>query len=154
MQRTPFLFFDTVLVPDTGEMPILTARAFSFYGWWICSTYGRVSVNALECARIPGPVIAPTVRLYYFFVSSCTEQDCDTGKFEDHSGSHILSDYGSGSSSGSGSYTYTYTYMYICTVCLRKRKHIHILNIYLYSTYACTHTYTYTHLYKYLYSYL
>jgi hypothetical protein len=38
-------------------------------------------------------------------------QGCGTGKFEDGSGSDILSDYGSGfgsgSSSGSGSYTYT-----------------------------------------------
>jgi hypothetical protein len=50
-------------------------------------------------------------------------QGCDSGKFEDGSGSDILSDYGSGSdlgsglssgsSSGSGSYTSIYIYVYV-----------------------------------------
>jgi hypothetical protein len=40
-------------------------------------------------------------------------QSCGTGKYEDGSGSDILSKYGSGSGSGSGSYTYIYIYEYI-----------------------------------------
>jgi hypothetical protein len=40
-------------------------------------------------------------------------QGCGTRKFEDCSGSDILSDYGSGSSSGSGSYTCIYVYVYV-----------------------------------------
>jgi hypothetical protein len=38
-------------------------------------------------------------------------QGCGTGKFEDGSGSDILSEYGSGYGSSSGSYTYIYEYV-------------------------------------------
>jgi hypothetical protein len=46
-------------------------------------------------------------------VFASSDHGCGTGKFEDCSGSDILSEYGSSSGSGSCTYIYIYEYVYI-----------------------------------------
>jgi hypothetical protein len=88
------------------------------------------------------------------------EQGCGTGKFEDGSGSNILSDYGSGSGSrpGSGSYMHIhilYMYEYRCIhICerIRKRICIHILK-HTIIQYIGIHLHAYTYMNTYVCTY-